>query len=93
MSRQVISGTVKNGVVVPQALLPEGADVEIRICDNIAEVPPDLQEELDAWQRARANALDLVDKLADEGVDGSPAIRPQHASPAPCSSNLTRKMA
>jgi hypothetical protein len=30
------------------------------------EIPPELQEEFDAWQRARANALELVERLAQE---------------------------
>ena len=58
-------GVVKDGVVVPSSPLPEGSHVEIRICDA-SEVPPELQEELAAWQRAGANALDLVERLARE---------------------------
>lgn len=61
-----IWGIVKDGLVVPQAPLPEGATVEIRVCD--AAVPADLQAELDAWQRSSAEALDLVERLAKEGA-------------------------
>jgi hypothetical protein len=61
-----IRGIVKNGLIVPDAPLPEGVQVEIRLCDTTPEVPPDLQEELEAWQRASANALDLVERLAQE---------------------------
>jgi hypothetical protein len=61
-----ITGVVKNGVVVPNAPLPEGTLVEVRIVSGPIEVPPELQEEFDAWQRASANALDLVERLAQE---------------------------
>ena len=45
--RVVIPGIVKNGVVVPQndIPLPDGAHVEILL--SPAEVPPELQSELD----------------------------------------------
>lgn len=59
-------GIVKEGLVVPSSPLPEGARVEIRMCDSAVEVSPELQEELDAWQRAGANALELVERLARE---------------------------
>jgi hypothetical protein len=59
-------GVVKNGVVAPSSPLPEGARVEIRLCDAPTEVPPELQEELEAWQRAGANSLELVERLALE---------------------------
>jgi hypothetical protein len=62
-----IGGVVKNGVVVPNATLPEGAHVEIRLTDDPAAIPVELQEELTAWQRASANALELVERLAAEG--------------------------
>ncbi len=47
-----IAGVVKNGVVVPNAPLPEGTHVEILVNDGPWDVPPELQEELTAWQRA-----------------------------------------
>jgi len=62
-----IAGIVKNGVVVPNSPLPEGASVEIHLNEAVLEVPPELQQELAAWQRASANALDLVERLAQEG--------------------------
>ena len=48
----VIAGFVKNGVVVPNAPLPEGAQVEIRLNDVAPAVPPELQEQGAAWQEA-----------------------------------------
>lgn len=50
----VIAGFVKNGVVVPNAPLPEGAQVEIRMSDA-----PDAEREA-----ARAAALDQFLALA-----------------------------
>jgi hypothetical protein len=64
-----IAGFVKNGVVVPNAPLPEGALVEVRVLRGPIEVPPDLQAEFDAWDRASAEALELVERLAREGED------------------------
>ena len=61
-----VAGVVKNGVVVPDAPLPEGAHVQIHLHDPAPEVTPELQEELTAWQRASANALALVEGMAQE---------------------------
>ena len=62
----VIAGFVKNGVVVPNAPLPEGAFVEVHVIRGPIEVPPELQAELDAWQLAGAGALEMVERLAEE---------------------------
>ncbi len=43
-----VAGFVKNEVVVPNAPLPEGAFVEVRVVSEAVEVPPELQAELDA---------------------------------------------
>ena len=63
----VVAGFVKNGVVVPNAPLLEGAFVEVHVIRGPIEVPPELQEEFDAWDRASAEALELVERLAREG--------------------------
>jgi hypothetical protein len=57
-----IRGVVKNGLVHPDAPLPEGKQVEIHV-NNEVDLPPELQEELAAWQRSSANALLLVERL------------------------------
>lgn len=62
-----IWGIVKEGRVVPSSPLPEGAHVEIRLADPLASVPMDLQAEFEAWDRAGAKALELVERLAREG--------------------------
>ena len=63
----VIAGFVKNGVVVPNAPLPEGAFVEVHVIRGPIDVPPELQAELDAWQLAGARTLEEVERRAQEG--------------------------
>jgi hypothetical protein len=65
----IIAGVVRNGVVVPNAPLPEGAFVEVRVVSESIEVPPELLEEFDAWDWASAQSLELVERLAQEGED------------------------
>jgi hypothetical protein len=65
-----VAGFVKNGVVVPNAPLPEGAFVEVHVIHGPIEVPTELQAELDAWQLAGAQGLELVERLARES-DGN----------------------
>ena len=60
-----ITGTVTNGVVIPSSPLPEGMRVEIRP-QSKAEIPPDLQVELDDWERVGAGSIEIVERLADE---------------------------
>jgi hypothetical protein len=66
-----VAGFVKNGVVVPNAPLPEGAFVEVRLVSGPIDVPPELQEEFDAWDRASASALERVERLAHQGEDNA----------------------
>jgi hypothetical protein len=61
-----IMGIVTNGVVVPHSPLPEGACVEILVPSTRLEVPPELQEEFDAWARAGAGTIEMVERLAEE---------------------------
>jgi hypothetical protein len=63
----VVAGFVKNGVVVPNAPLPEGAFVEVHVIHGPIDIPPELQAELDAWHLGSAHALELVERLAREG--------------------------
>jgi hypothetical protein len=65
-------GIVKDGRIVPNSPLPEGAQVEIRLADPPSDIPEDLRAEFEAWDRAGAKALDLVERLAGEDdVDGA----------------------
>lgn len=61
-----VGGVVRDGIIVPNSPLPEGRQVEIRLCDEPPEVPPELQAEFDGWERASAEALELVERLALE---------------------------
>jgi hypothetical protein len=61
-----VAGLVKNGVVVTNAPLPEGAIVEVRLVHQAMEVPPELREEFDAWERAGAGTVEMVERLAEE---------------------------
>ena len=56
----IVAGFVKNGVVVPNAPLPEGAFVEVHVIRGPIDVPPELQEESDAGNPASAKALESV---------------------------------
>jgi hypothetical protein len=42
----IVAGFVKNGVVVPNAPLPEGAFVEVRVLRGPTDIPPESPEEL-----------------------------------------------
>jgi hypothetical protein len=61
-----VGGIVREGIVVPNSPLPEGARVEIRVCEP-SETPAELQVDFDAWDRASVDALELVDRLAEDG--------------------------
>ena len=61
-----ITGVVRQGVVVPESPLPEGARVQITVFDAKVDMPPELQEELNAWESASSKALDLVERIADQ---------------------------
>ena len=63
---KIIPGIVQNGVVVPQASdeLPDGAHVSIVL--QPAEMPQELKEELEAWQRAGDQAWQMIDKWESE---------------------------
>jgi hypothetical protein len=54
-----VAGVVKNGVVVPQVPLPEGAQVEIRLNQGPADVPPEQKDELPARQQPSGYAAGI----------------------------------
>jgi hypothetical protein len=58
----VIGGVVKNGVILPEgdAELPEGSRVQIIVAAG--RIPPDLQAELEAWDRASDEAWAIIDQ-------------------------------
>ncbi len=61
-----ITGVVTNGVIVPNMPLPEGARVEIQLQPDLPAVSPELQEEFDAWERAGAGTIEMVERQAEE---------------------------
>ncbi|HEX5270328.1 MAG TPA: hypothetical protein VFW33_07575 [Gemmataceae bacterium] len=63
----IVWGVVKEGKIIPEQPLPEGASVQITLPEEPPAVPADLKAELDAWALGSAQALDLVERLADEG--------------------------
>ena len=63
-----ICGTVKEGKIIPDSPLPEGLKVEITLPDQVHVVPPELQDEFDAWARGSGEALALVERIAAEGT-------------------------
>jgi hypothetical protein len=69
----IVLGVVRDGRVVTDVPLPEGARVEVRLLAPPPEVPPDLQAEFDAWYRASDRALEQVDERVPE--DGGDAPR------------------
>jgi hypothetical protein len=62
----IVSGIVKDGLIIPSTPLPEGARVEILVTEAGLEIPGDLQAEFEAWDRSSAEALALVERLAAE---------------------------
>ena len=69
----VVQGVVRDGHVVPDTPLPEGARVEVRLVGPPPDVPPELQAEFEAWGRASDRALELIEGSAPEG--GADAAR------------------
>ncbi len=63
-----IWGVVKEGKVIPESPLPEGLKVEITLPEQVRLVPPELQDELDAWAQGSAEALAMVERIAAEGT-------------------------
>ena len=59
-----VCGVVREGRVIPNSPLPEGAHAEIRLADPPASVPEELKAEIEAWGRASGTASDLVERLA-----------------------------
>jgi predicted DNA-binding antitoxin AbrB/MazE fold protein len=64
--RFVIPGIVKNGVVVPQndIPLPDGAHVDILISPT--DATPELEAELDQWDKASDEAWAMIDQWEAE---------------------------
>jgi hypothetical protein len=59
-------GVVRNGVVVPHGSLPEGAWVQLTIPTERIEFTPEELAEFEAWDRASDEALESVERIAEE---------------------------
>ena len=60
-----VQGVVRDGRILIDSPLPEGARVEVRLAPA-SEVPADLLEEFEAWGMASDKALALVEEATDE---------------------------
>jgi len=67
----IVLGVVKEGRVVPDSPLPEGARVEVRLAGSVPEVPADLLAEFEAWGRASDRALALAEVAAEGQADAA----------------------
>jgi hypothetical protein len=61
-----IWGIVKDGLIVPQAPVPEGARVQILLPTESPELPPDMQTEFDAWSASGAAALEAFEQQLEK---------------------------
>ena len=61
----VILGVVRDGKIVPQTSLPEGLQVQITVPVELV-IPDELQHDLDACSRGNADALAMIEQLAEE---------------------------
>jgi hypothetical protein len=59
-----IWGVVREGKIIPQTPLPDGLRVQITLPDDVI-MPEALRAELDAWSQSSAEALVLVEQLAE----------------------------
>ena len=61
-----IRGVVTNGVVATKTALPEGASVEVHLQLARPDVPPEVQEEFDGWERAGTGTIEMIETMAEE---------------------------
>jgi hypothetical protein len=61
----IILGVVREGKIVPETTLPEGLHVQISVPEEVV-IPEELQSDLEAWSQGNADALAMVEQLAEE---------------------------
>ena len=77
---ETIRGVVKDGVIVPSSHLPEGAEVEIRVCAVhvvAVEMNTAVQSEFDSWQQANASLLGTVTQELDPDATAEESPLPE----------------
>lgn len=60
-----IWGIVRDGKIIPQTPLPDGLQVQIMVPEDVV-IPEELRAELAAWSQGNAEALAMVEQLAEE---------------------------
>lgn len=66
---QIVRGVVKDGRIVPDSPLPEGAKVEVRLGPPRPEFTPEEAEEFEAWNRASDRALRRFEEMLENESD------------------------
>ena len=61
----VVLGVVREGRIVPDSPLPEGARVEVRLANPLPEIPAELRAEFEAWGRASDLALTRFEAMLE----------------------------
>jgi hypothetical protein len=61
----MILGIVRDGRIVPETVLPEGLRVQITVPEEVV-IPEELEAEMEAWSQGNADALAMVEHLAEE---------------------------
>ena len=60
-----IWGVVQDGKIIPQSPLPDGLQVQIMVPEDVI-IPEELRAELLGWSQGNAEALAMVEQLAEE---------------------------
>ena len=61
----IILGVVREGKIVPETTRLEGLRVQISVPEEVV-IPEELQSDLEAWSQGNADALAMVEQLAEE---------------------------
>ncbi|MCS3919239.1 MAG: hypothetical protein PVTTEEND_000492 [Candidatus Fervidibacter sp.] len=68
VGKLVVTGIIKNGVVVPEGELPlpEGTRLDIVFPPGYDDIPEEFWQEMAMWDKASDEALELVERMAKE---------------------------
>jgi len=62
----VIQGVVREGKIIPESPLPEGASVHITLVDDRTEFTPEEKAEFAAWSLLGAQSLAKFEQMLDD---------------------------